>query len=72
MEKVFTTNFNTLFESSNPSDEEGICDVVEGKLSDSNKHLFDKEFTPEEVIEAIQQMHPLKAPGPDGLPTLFF
>ncbi|XP_058749287.1 uncharacterized protein LOC131622279 [Vicia villosa] len=29
-------------------------------------------FTREEVKAAIDQMHPLKAPGPDGLPAIFF
>lgn len=32
----------------------------------------DNVYTREEVTEAINQMHPLKAPGPDGLPALFF
>ncbi|TXG66304.1 hypothetical protein EZV62_007579 [Acer yangbiense] len=31
-----------------------------------------KKFSAEEVVVAIKQMDPLKAPGPDGLPVLFF
>ena len=29
-------------------------------------------FTKEEVETALKQMTPLKAPGPDGMPPLFF
>ena len=31
-----------------------------------------KEFTKEEVEEALKQMHPTKAPGPDGMSAIFF
>ncbi|KAL9226062.1 hypothetical protein vseg_001914 [Gypsophila vaccaria] len=31
-----------------------------------------REFTGAEVVEALEQMHPLKAPGPDGMNALFF
>ena len=31
-----------------------------------------KEFTELEVKEALNQMEPLKAPGPDGMPPLFY
>ena len=30
------------------------------------------EFTREEMVLALKKMEPLKAPGPDGLPPLFF
>ena len=33
---------------------------------------MDKPYTSEEVGEAIRQMAPLKAPGPDGIPSLFY
>ena len=31
-----------------------------------------KEFTKEEMEEALKQMHPTKAPGPDGMSAIFF
>ena len=33
---------------------------------------LDKPYTSEEVGEAIRQMAPLKAPGPNGIPSLFY
>ena len=34
--------------------------------------LLNVEFTREEVFTALKRMEPLKAPGLDGLPSLFF
>ena len=34
--------------------------------------MLSAEFVKEEVDEALKQMDPLKALGPDGLPPLFF
>ena len=34
--------------------------------------LLLEEFTVEEVHTAIKNMHPTKAPGPDGIPALFY
>ena len=34
--------------------------------------LLDREFTRVEVDAALSQMAPLKAPGPDGMPPIFF
>ena len=34
--------------------------------------LLTKEFQAEEVRKALKQMHPLKAPSPDGKNPLFY
>ena len=39
--------------------------------SEMNQSLL-AEFTKSEVDVALKQMSPLKAPGPDGLPSIFF
>jgi hypothetical protein len=44
--------------------QESVSEEMNGELL--------KNFTKEEVIIALKQMAPLKAPGPDGLPADFF
>ncbi|PNY16580.1 ribonuclease H, partial [Trifolium pratense] len=49
-----------------------VCEAVNKKLSDDQKDWCSQPYNLEEVKEAVDQMHPLKAPGPDGIPALFF
>lgn len=72
MEKVLINYFAELFSSSDPREIESTCEVVQRKLSEDHKSWCAKSFTAEEVKEAVFQMHPLKALGPDGLPAIFF
>lgn len=43
------------------------CKVSE-EMNDKLLAPFDRE----EVVRAVKKMHPSKAPGPDGFPTLFY
>lgn len=72
VENVLIQFFDELFSSSNPMGVEDVCQVVQGRLNEEQKQWCNGKFTHEEVKEALDQMHPLKAPGPDGLPALFF
>lgn len=71
---MFVEYFQHLFCSSIPSSEH-----IEAVLADTPKvvttemnQLLLGEFTKVEVVLALQQMSPLKAPSPDGMPPIFY
>jgi hypothetical protein len=72
VERLLVTYFSDLFASSDPERLEETCSVVSNRLTEEHKLWCSEDFTEHDVEEAINQMHPLKAPGPDGLPALFF
>ena len=69
---TFVEFFKKLFTSSTPDvnseDLDSIPQVVTGEMNE----ILVGEFQAWEVDAALNQMAPLKAPGPDGMPPLFF
>ena len=64
--------FQSLFSSSHPSVQSDIFEAVMPSVSlEMNEQLL-KPFTREEVEVALHQMEPITAPGPDGMPPLFY
>ncbi|XP_074266574.1 uncharacterized protein LOC141589850 [Silene latifolia] len=45
---------------------------MEGRVNDEMNRVLRQPYREEEVLEALNQMHPLKAPGPDGMNCLFY
>ena len=64
--------YSQLFSSSNPHDLDRILSGVQPVVSANMRADLDKPFSSEEVGHAIREMALLKAPGPDGMPPLFF
>lgn len=64
--------FMGLFASESTSKIDEFCSCIQGKLNQASKEELTVPFTHMEVKEALNQMHWLKAPGPDGFPALFF
>ena len=64
--------YTTLFSTSHPSNlNEAIAEVPSVVTVEMNHNLI-REFRAEEVEHAIKQMALSKAPGPDGMPPIFY
>ena len=61
-----------MFKSSNPRDLERMLDGVQRVVNEEMQVDLARPYTVEEVERAIKEMAPLKAPGPDGMPPLFY
>lgn len=63
-----------MFRSSNPSGDyiDDVLQDIQYKVTDQMNSRLTATFTRGKVERAIKQMHPTKAPGPDGFSTLFY
>ncbi|XP_074293650.1 uncharacterized protein LOC141620760 [Silene latifolia] len=69
---VATTYFQQLFTLSQPSHFDEVLVGMEGRVQDRMNVGLRSEYNEEEVVDVLNQMHPLKATGPDGMNALFF
>ena len=68
----FTNYYQGLFTSSNPVMEEATLNSIPKLITEEMNALLSQEFMDWEVQTALKQMTLLKAPGPDGMPPLFY
>lgn len=64
--------FGSLFTSSNPTHIDHALEDFETRVSYEMNANICAASPGEEVQVALSQMHPTKAPGPDGMCHLFF
>ncbi|XP_074306435.1 uncharacterized protein LOC141641679 [Silene latifolia] len=64
--------FEGLFSSDGARVREEFLDVVAGRVTEEMNVFLRAEYREDEVITALNQMHPLKSPGLDGMNALFY
>ncbi|XP_045822486.1 uncharacterized protein LOC123915416 [Trifolium pratense] len=72
IEKVLVDHFKALYTKQDTERISETIQVVADRLNEDMYQEMNKEFTKEEVFQAIKDMKSLAAPGPDGLPALFY
>jgi hypothetical protein len=70
--RVFTKFYEGLFTSQGTDRKEECISWVDSRVTDDMNRRLLSSFTEEEIRKALFQMHPLKAPGPDGFPAAFY
>lgn len=71
-DKLINDYFKELFTTSSSNQNWSFLDSLSGRVIEEMNRDLSKFFTREEVILALKQMNPSKAPGPDGMVALFF
>ena len=72
IEKEVFDYFTNIFSTASPSSFEASLESINLRITtDMNKSLL-KDFSEVEVRKALQQMHPTKAPDPDGMSPIFY
>ena len=64
--------YQQLFTSSEPVNLDEILEQIPTMVTKEMNSELLKEFIAKEVENALKQMAPLKSPGPDGMPPLFY
>lgn len=70
--QYFLDNFNEVFSMNIPEIPKELGDLGFDPISTKEKNNMMKIPLEEEIKECIQALHPLKAPGPDNFPEIFF
>ncbi|KAL0313103.1 UNVERIFIED_CONTAM: Serine/threonine-protein phosphatase 7 long form [Sesamum radiatum] len=66
--------FTDMFQSTRPLESEirEVVETMEVRVTKSMNEELLRPFDEEEIHSALQQMYPLKSPGPDDMPPLFY
>ncbi|XP_075655168.1 uncharacterized protein LOC142625382 [Castanea sativa] len=72
VEEIVVGHYQNLFQSNNPTEFTELLAAIQRKVAPAMNHQLTREYSVQEVKAALKQMYPLKAPGSDGMPPLFF
>ena len=64
--------FKELYKKDEQVEPTGLLDLIPQRVDERMNASLTKEVTDEEIGDALFQISPLKAPGPDGFPARFY
>ena len=70
--KTIMAYYKELFNSANPTTTENTTQNINTIINEEMNAKLLANFEALEVHDAIKQMASLKAPGPDGMPPIFY
>lgn len=70
--EMMASYFSELFTTAAPSDLDPILQGIERKVTPQMNQELTREYTTSDVEVALKQMKSISAPGPDGMPPIFF
>ncbi len=68
---IMTRYFSRLFASSSEIDMAEVLEAIEPVVSQADNEVLLRPFQKDEIRDAVFQMNPDKAPGPDGFNPAF-
>jgi hypothetical protein len=72
MESLTTNFFKELYTADPTVQPNQVIDLFQPLITEEMNADLCKEFSDEEIRNALLQIGPLKVPGPDGFPAHFF
>ena len=72
LEELVSSYLSTLFSTESTTNLEQALEGLGTPVTEEMNTMLNTEPTSEEIKNALFQMHPNKAPGPDGMHALFF
>jgi hypothetical protein len=70
--RFISNYFYTRFRSNGPADCQQLLQAVERRVTSEMNATLTREFSAEEVKSALNSIGDMKAPGPHGMPSIFY